>query len=147
MDWLWVLLVALRSVSPSADDQWAGRLAELDQVREQAFATGDRSLLGRVYTRGSEGRRADAALIEQYRRRDGRVVGAELRVLSCRVVRDGGERVTLEVVDQLGRARVAWGDGTSTALPHDRPSRRRITVVRDGEGRWRIAEARQLDAD
>jgi hypothetical protein len=141
MDWLWVLIVAVRAVSPAPDDQWAVRLAELDDVRQRAFATADRSLLDAVYVDRSPARRSDARLIDAYRRRGGRVVGAELRVLSCRVVRQGSAGVRLEVVDQLGPSRVVWGDGTSTDLPRDRPSRRQITLVRTSDG-WRIAGSR-----
>jgi hypothetical protein len=145
MDWLWVLIVAVRAVSPAPDDQWAVRLAELDHVRERAFATSDPSVLDDVYVEGSRARRADARLIEAYRRRDGRVVGAELRVLSCRLLKQGSGRVRLEVVDQLAPARVEWGDGTSTTLPRDRPTRRQVTLHRADDGRWRIAAARQVD--
>lgn len=137
-----MLIVAVRAVSPAPDDQWAVRLAELDHVRERAFATSDPSMLDEVYVEGSRAQRADARLIEDYRRRDGRVVGAELRVLSCRVLGEGSGRVRLEVVDQLVPARVEWGDGTSTDLPRDRPSRRHVTLERTGDGRWRIAAAR-----
>ncbi len=141
MEWLWVLLVAVRAVSPSADDQWAVRLAELDHVREQAFASADPRLLRDVYADGSGARRADARLIASYGRRGGRVVGAELRVLDCRVLWAGRARVRLEVVDQLGPAHVRWDDGSVTALPRDRPTRRVITLVR-ADGGWRIAGAR-----
>ena len=141
MDWLWVLIVAVRAVSPVPDDHWAARLAELDRVRERAFAAADPSLLDQVYVEGSPASESDARLIGAYRRRDGRVVGAELRVLSCRVLRVGSDRVRLEVVDQLAPARVEWGDGTSTDLPRDRPSRREIALVRTARG-WRIAESR-----
>jgi hypothetical protein len=147
MDWLWVLLVATRALSPSPDDQWAVRLAGLDQVRERAFATGDPALLDDVYVAGSSARRSDARLIEAYRSRDGRVVGAELRVLSCRVVRADASRVRLEVVDRLAPATVRWGDGTTTDLPRDRPTRRSVTLVRSGDddtAPWRIAGSRVL---
>ncbi|MFC5679078.1 hypothetical protein [Aeromicrobium endophyticum] len=145
MDWLWVLIVAVRAVSPAPDDQWAVRLAELDHVRERAYAASDPSMLDEVYVDGSRAQRADVRLIEDYRRRDGRVVGAELRVLSCRLLRQGSGRARLEVVDQLGPARVEWGDGTSTPLPRDRPTRRHVTLERDDDGRWRIAAARQVE--
>jgi hypothetical protein len=141
MDWLWVLLVAVRGLSPAPDDQWAARLAELDRARERAFASADPTLLDAVYAPGSAGRRADAELIEAYGRRGGRVVGAELRVLSCRTVRDERDEVRLEVVDQLDAVRVEWGDGTSTRLPRDLPSRREIDLVRTPRG-WRVAETR-----
>jgi len=138
MDWLWVLIVAIRGVSPSPSDQWASRLTELDEVRAHAFATADTDLLDEVYTRGSDARRSDAVTIGAYAVRGGRVAGAELRVLSCAVVRESANEVTLDVVDQLAAARVEWGDGTATALPRDRPSRRWVTIVRESDG-WRIA--------
>lgn len=138
MDWIWVLLVAARGLSPAPDDQWATTLASLDRVRAEAFATGDPSLLDDVYSPGSVGRRADAATIDAYASRGGRVTGAELRILSCHVVRASPDGARLEVVDQLGDARVVWHDGTSTELPRDRPSRRVVTVERTEEG-WRIS--------
>ena len=141
MDWLWVIIVAVRAVSPLPDDQWAARLGELDHVRGRAFASADPTLLDGVYTHGSRARRADADLIEAYARRGGRVVGAELRVLSCLTLHGERDRVRLEVVDQLDAARVEWDDGTSTRLPRDRPSRREIALVRTAQG-WRIAESR-----
>lgn len=143
MDWLWVLLVAVRGISPTPDDQWATRLAALDHVRETAFAAADPARLADVYAPGSRGLRADTATIEAYARRGGRVVGAELRVLSCRVIRASDGRAQLEVVDQLAPARVLWDDGSSRWLPRDRPSRRSLTVVRTDDG-WRIAAARTV---
>jgi len=143
MDWLWVLIVAVRGLSSSPDDQWATRLGELDRVRAEAFATADPRRLDEVYAQGSDGWRTDEATIGAYARRDGRVIGADLRVLSCRVVQASPDRVSLEVVDQLGPARVRWGNGTSTDLPRDRPSRRALTVIRTADG-WRIAESGQV---
>jgi hypothetical protein len=142
MDWWWVILIALRGVSPSQDDQWAVRLAELDRTRAVAFEHADPSRLDGVYAEGSRGRRADAETIAAYARRGGRVVGAELTILRCRVMRSSDDRVDLEVVDQLGAARVVWNDGTTTELPRDRPTRRVVTVQRGPQG-WRIAASRQ----
>lgn len=141
MDWIWVLLIAVRGVSTAPDDEWATRLAVLDQARASAFAARDPGRLVDVYASASTGRRADATTIDAYASRGGRIVGAELMVLSCRIVRSSPSRVRLEVVDQLGRTRVEWDDGSSTELPRDRPSRRSITVVRTDDG-WRIARAR-----
>lgn len=141
MDWTWVLLVAIRAASPSPDDQWATRLTALDQVRAGAFATSDLSRLDGVWAPGSDGRRSDAAAIEAWSARGGHVVGAELRVLTCRVVRVSGTRVRLDVVDQLGPARVTWDDGGSTDLPHDQPTRRTVTLVSTADG-WRIGSTR-----
>ncbi|MCD9197492.1 hypothetical protein [Aeromicrobium wangtongii] len=138
MDWLWVLIVAVRALSPAPADQWATQLTALDRARAEAFAQADPSGLDDVYVAGSVAAAADAATIAAYAARGGRVVGAELRILTCRLVQVSGSRVRLEVVDRLGPARVRWQDGTTTDLPRDRPSRRRVTVVRTSEG-WRIA--------
>jgi len=143
MGWWWFVVVMIRAVSPAPDDQWAARLTELDLARAQAFATADPQRLDEVYVSGSPARRTDAASIDAYARRGGRVVGAELRILTCHVVRASPDRVRLEVVDQLGPARVLWSDGTSRDLPRDHPSRREITVVRTPAG-WRIAQSRQV---
>ena len=141
MDWLWVLIVAVRSASPVPADHWAWTLAELDHDRATAFARVDPALLDRVYVRGSEARTADAATIADHRRRGARVVGAELRILSCRVLSSSGSRIRLDVVDRLARARVVWDDGSTTMLPHDEPSRRIVTLVRTAEG-WRVDTVR-----
>lgn len=133
-----MLIAALRAVSPAPDDQWATRLSELDAVRAEAFATSDPTLLDRVYVRGSEARDVDAATIANYRERGGRVVGADLWVISCRVQAASGSRARLDVVDRLRSARIVWKDGSATALPQDEPSRRVVTLVRTADG-WRIA--------
>lgn len=140
MDWLWVLIAAVRAVSPAPEDQWATRLTQLDEVRAEAYATTDAGLLRRVYVRGSRALAADAATIADYRARGGRVVGADLRVISCRVLAASSSRARLDVIDQLGPARIVWADGSATALPRDEPSRRVITLVRTTEG-WRVAGA------
>jgi hypothetical protein len=141
MDWIWVVLVAIRALSPAPDDEWATTLTGLDRVRAEAFATAAPDRLAEVYVTGSRGEREDAATIASYARRGGRVAGAELRIVSCRVVRSTADRAQLEIVDRLGPARVVWDDGTSTALPRDRPSRRLVTLQRTAEG-WRIAGSR-----
>lgn len=141
MDWLWVLIAAVRAVSPAPEDEWATRLGELDEVRAEAFATTDPGLLEGVYVRGSRALDVDAAAIADYRERGGRVAGAELRVVSCRVLTASSSRVRLEVVDRLGPTRIVWTDGAVTALPRDEPTRRVISLVRTTEG-WRIAGAR-----
>ncbi|KAA1399793.1 hypothetical protein [Aeromicrobium ginsengisoli] len=138
MDWVWVLIAVLRAASPAPDDQWVTRLSALDEVRAEAFATTDAALLDRVYVRGSRAGEADAATLADYRRRGGQVLGADLRVISCRVLSASSSRARLDVVDQLGPARVVWADGSASELPRDEPSRRVITVVRTSEG-WRIA--------
>lgn len=141
MDWSWLLIVLARWSSPSRDDHWALRLAALDTVRAEAFARSDPALLDAVYAPGASAGRADATTLHGYARRGARVTGAELRVLSCRVLSSSSRRVSLDVVDQLRPAWVVWADGTQIALPRDEPSRRIVTLARTSEG-WRIAGVR-----
>jgi hypothetical protein len=138
MGWLWMLIAALRAVSPAPQDQWATLLAELDRTRAEAFATTDADLLDGVYVRGSRAWAVDAATIAAYRQRRARVIGAELRIVSCRVLAASRTRVRLDVVDRLAPARVVWADGTTTALPRDEPTGRVVTLVRTAGG-WRVA--------
>ena len=138
MDWLWVLIAAVRALSPTPEDQWTTRLSELDEIRAEAFATSDAGLLDGVYLRGSRALDIDAATIDDYWRRGGRVAGAGMRVISCHVLAASSSRARLDVIDRLGSARIVWQDGSTSALPRDEPSRRVITLVRTAEG-WRIA--------
>lgn len=143
MDWLWVLITLARQISPDPDDQWASRLAALDSVRGRAFAAAEPELLGDVYLAGSPAMASDASIIKAYARRDARVTGAELRILSCVVMSSSRDRVRLDVVDVVGRAEVQWSDGTSTALPRDEPSERIVTLQRTPDG-WRIASLQDV---
>lgn len=90
--------------------------------------------------RGSRLRSTDADAIGAYAVRSATVVGAELWILSCRVVSSSADKVRLDVVDQLGSATVRWEDGSSRELPRDRPTRRTVTLVHTSAG-WRIASA------
>jgi hypothetical protein len=143
MDWVWVVVMALRAVSPAADDRWATVLAELDRGRETAFAQADPRRLEGTYVRGTAVKAVDARTISQYASRGGRVVGARLQLLSCRVVEASPRRARLDVVDRLGPARVVWDDGTTTPLPRDRPTRRLVTLTRTSDG-WRVAASSQV---
>ncbi|MET1062305.1 MAG: hypothetical protein ABWX71_05370 [Aeromicrobium sp.] len=146
MDWLWVVVMAVRAASPAADDRWAVSLAELDEQRAVAFARAEPRRLEGVYVRGSRALSADARTISRYATRDARVVGARLRILSCRVIDSSSRRVRLDVVDRLGPARIAWGDGSTTPLPDDEPSRRVVTLSRTDHG-WRISASAAMPAE
>ena len=137
MNWLSALLALLSSLASSPTVHWAGVLGELDHARAAAFAAGDTSLLDRVYVRGSASAGVDAAAIRAYAKRGGRIAGAELTLLSCRVEDSSPRRVRLVVVDQLATAKVIWADGSSRMLPRDLPTKHRITLVRTPDG-WRI---------
>lgn len=138
MDWWTILIALLRPWSSSADDRWAAALGRLDVVRAEAFATSDPGLLDEVYLRGSPLRSADARVIRDYAARDATVIDAQMQVLSCRLLSSSARRARLHVVDRLGAASVRWADGSSRTLPHDRPTRRTVTLVQTSGG-WRIA--------
>lgn len=138
MDWWWIVFAAVRAVSPAPDDQWATRLSALDHVRAEAFAASDPTRLEDVYVSDSPVLEADRAIMRDYTSRGARVVGAELRVLRCRILDSSPSRVRLDVVDRLDSARIVWHDQVVTPLPVDQPSRRTVTLVRTSDG-WRIA--------
>lgn len=137
MEWWSAWVMVLSSLLGSDDVRWATVLGELDHVRAEAYATADPRLLDGVYAVGSAGREVDTATIDDYARRGAHVVGADLALLSCRVEDASVDRVRLAVVDQLDSARIVWSDGTSRALPRDRPTQRVVTLVRAADG-WRI---------
>jgi hypothetical protein len=137
MNWLSVLLALLGSLVPSADLHWVGVLTDLDHARAAAFSAGDPSLLNRVYTRDSPGRDVDSSTIKAYAGRGGRITGAELTLLSFRVLHSSKRRVQVVVIDRLAAARVVWADDSSRSLPRDLPTKHVITLVRMSAG-WRI---------
>ncbi|MCW2798684.1 MAG: hypothetical protein JWQ70_156 [Aeromicrobium sp.] len=139
MNWLSILLAMLGSLASSPQLHWVGVLGGLDKERAAAFSAGDPALLDQVYARESSGREADAAAIRAYARRGGRVTGAELILLSCRLDDSTPQRVRLVVVDRLDAARVVWADGSSRSLPQDLPTKHLITLVRTTDG-WRIGD-------
>lgn len=122
-----------------ADDRDAEclTLAGPDQARAAAFALADPGLLHRTYTDASVAA-ADRAVVESYRRRGVRVVGAVMHRMSCAVASRTADRVELDVLDRLGPAVAITHDGRSRALPRDTPTRHRITLLRTPDG-WRIA--------
>lgn len=109
-------------------------LGALDQHRAAAFATVDVPRLADVYADASVAT-ADRRAVKKYRERGVRVVGAVMHRESCRVSGRTPDRIELDVVDRLGPA-VAVGREIR-ALPHDRPTRHRVTLVWTPAG-WRI---------
>ncbi|MDR7087220.1 hypothetical protein J2X11_002059 [Aeromicrobium panaciterrae] len=137
MDWILAWVAAIAALAGSDEVHWAGVLGELDDVRAQAFANADPALLSEAYVRASSARKADAALIRDYRSRGAQVVGADFIVLSCKVKSASADRVSLIVVDRLAPAHVEWDDGTTRRLPRDLPTRRVVTLILTSHG-WRI---------
>ncbi len=140
MDWWWTLAALTAHLGTSDDDRWARVLTGLDLQRAQAFADADTAGLDRVYLT-ADAAASDADTIGAYADRGSRVVGAVLRVERVEVRRRSDRRVTLDVVDRLGPARVVWDDGSVGALPRDRPTARVVVLVWTAEG-WRISASR-----
>jgi hypothetical protein len=114
-----------------------------DAARSRAFARGDGAALADLYVAGSRTGAADRAVMRGYRERGLRVTGMRTQVLSATVLRETDRRITLLVTDVLTDAVALAGD-ERWALPHDRPSTRRVVLVRT-RGAWRVTEAYAVD--
>ena len=143
-----VVALALRGSEPgpaatearSAEPYAVRVLRAWDVRRSLAYARGDLVTLAELYVAGSRTGAADRAVLRGYRDRGLRVTGMRTQVLAARVLRESGRRLVLLVTDVLvdavagDRGRARW------ALPHDRPSTRRVVLVHE-DGAWRVAEA------
>ena len=128
--------VGARSVEPYA----VRVLRAWDVRRSQAYAHADGAALADLYAVGSRTGAADRLVLRGYRDRGLRVTGMRTQVLAARVLRESGRRLVLVVTDVLVDA-VAGDRGRGRwALPHDRPSTRRVVLVHE-DGAWRVAEA------
>jgi hypothetical protein len=147
-----VVALALREAEPDravvgaqAAEPYAVRvLRAWDARRSRAYAHADGAALVDLYVAGSRTGAADRAVLRGYRARGLRVTGMRTQVLAARVLRESGRRLVLLVTDVLvdavadDRGRGRW------ALPHDRPSTRRVMLVHE-DGTWRVAEAYAVD--
>jgi hypothetical protein len=134
-----------RSAPQPARTGPAAVLAAWDERRSAAWAEGDARALEALYVAGSGAGAADVRLLRDYRSRGLRVEGMTTQVLTLRVAaRSPGRRLVLVVVDRVVGAR-AVGSGGPVTLPVDRPSTRRVVLVRTG-GAWRVAAARDQDS-
>jgi hypothetical protein len=109
-----------------------------DSRRATAYATGSTTALRDLYVPGSRAGAADLRVLHAYRARALRVRGMRMQVLALSVLgsRPGWRRV--RVTDRLVGA-VAVRADRRVRLPQDRASSRVITLMRGGEGRWRVA--------
>ena len=113
-------------------------LAQWDERRAAAWASGDPERLRSLYAADSRTGVADVRLLRHYLSRGLRVEGLTTQVLALDVVRRSSRRLVLDVTDRVS-AGAAVGGATPVALPADRASRRRVVLVRTGE-RWLVAE-------
>lgn len=138
--WLAALLTWWSTVLGTGDaDPECLVLGRLDAVRALAYLDADPAALTEVYA-SRRLRDADAAVLRGWTDRGFRLEGMAQQRSSCRVLDRGPERLTLDVVDRLGRTH-AVRDGRRTALPQDRPSRRTVVLTRTPDG-WRVARVR-----
>ena len=115
-----------------------------DARRSRAYARADGAALADLYVAGSRTGAADRAVLRGYRERGLRVTGMRTQVLAARVVGQSERRITMLVTDVLVDAVAGDGRRGRWALPHDRPSTRRVVLVHE-RGGWRVAEAYAVD--
>ena len=136
VDGLLGLLWLLAAMVGGGEDRECLLIGGLDAARTQAFVTDDEARVSDVYADGHAAR-ADVDLLRSYRERGLRLEGMLLVRESCRVTARSRQRVTLDVVDRLGPTTVHTSDGRHRVLPRDRPTRRSVVLVRNGEV-WRV---------
>ncbi|MDO9454486.1 hypothetical protein [Nocardioides sp.] len=106
-----------------------------DAARARAWTSGDPEALARLYTPGSVAGERDAAMLRAWTDRGARVTGLTTQVLRLRVELERDRRLVLVVTDRVAQVSAAGLD-----LPRDRPSTRRIVLVRAGRGTdWQVA--------
>lgn len=132
------LIAVLATLLPSLSAEPCLVLEGLDVQRQVAFAQGNPAALAAVYAHGSSAGAADLRVLEGYRERGVRVVGARLERRSCEAL---GER-RVRTVERLGPAVAVLSDGTRRPLPRDHWDDRDVRLVVE-EGRWRIAAVRK----
>ncbi len=117
---------------------WERVLAELDGLREQAFARGDPALLDRVYTPGPT-QAADAAALRALTGAGRTATGVRHEVRQVAQTSSVVDRAELRVVDVLSPQVVRDGQG---AVVESRPGRGEMAydvVLVRRDGAWRIA--------
>ncbi len=130
---------AVAAPSSTSADDWREAVAELDQVRDAAFAARDAAALARVYAPGSAALATDRASVDALTSAGLRVQGLELRLLDVQPVTVSADGVTLEVVDELPPYRLVGADGAVRQLPGRDRATWRITLVAGEPGGWRIS--------
>ena len=132
-------------VEARATEPYAVRvLREWDACRSRAYAHADGAALADLYVAGSRTGAADRAVLRGYHDRGLRVTGMRTQVLAARVLRESRRRLVVLVTDVLVDA-VAGDRGRGRwALPHDRPSTRRVVLMHE-DGTWRVDEAYRVD--
>ena len=113
-------------------------LAAWDRHRAAAWRLGSPRRLADLYVAGSTAGTRDVAALRGWRDRGFRVSGMRMQLLEVAVLASGPDRWRLAVTDRLVGA-TAVRDGRRTPLPRDTASRHVVTLMRGGDGRWRVA--------
>ena len=120
-------------------------LARWDRARSAAWARGSPGALRRLYLPGSSAGERDVRLLRRYADRGLRVEGLRVQVLAWSVVARRPDRLVLRVTDRVVGGVAVRSDGSTRArLPADRPTERRLTLVRR-DGRWLMARVRPIE--
>jgi len=114
-------------------------LAGWDRRRAAAWRLGSTRRLADLYVAGSVAGTRDVTSLRGYLRRGYRVSGMRMQLLQVDVLARAPDRWRLAVTDRLVGAG-AVRDGRRTALPGDGATRHLVTLMRGGDGRWRVAE-------
>jgi len=121
---------------------WAVVLAQLDDKRSQAFATGNQELLGQVSKVGSVAALRDRSLLAQLAQLGVKAVGMKATIVAVSVTRRDATSVELAVADELSSYRIVRA--TSGQEVEVRPARTaknwRVTLESIG-GRWLLVDS------
>ena len=128
-----------RASAGAPDDPALRTLHTWDASRAAAYASGSVAALRDLYVPGSAAGRADLRVLRAYRARRLRVTGMRMQVLALSVLDSRRGWWRLQVTDRLAEATVMRGHRRIT-LPSDRPTTRILTMMRGGDGRWRVAD-------
>ena len=131
-----------RRTTTGVESETVRLLRSWDRRRARAYRLGDPSALSGLYVAGSR-TGPQMAVLREYLDRDLRVTGMRTQLLGADVVERGERRLTVLVTDVLTGA-VAMSGRRRWSLPRDRPSTRRVVLVRDAGG-WRVEEAYAVD--
>lgn len=113
-----------------------------DLGRARAWASGDATALASLYAPGSVAGRRDVRMLRRWHERGLVVRGMRTQVLAVEVEHSDSDRWVLLVTDRLAGG-LAVGRGRRVALPVDRATRRRVTLLR-AEGRWTVSSVLPL---
>ncbi len=121
-----------------AGGRWTDTLARLDRARSRAFATGEVTLLRRVYAAGSPALARDRRVLARLTRAGLRAEGLRLTVTGVGAPRRSGGRVRLAVTDTMPPYRLVDAGGAVAERRQGRGPRSWTVVLARAGGAWRV---------